>query len=172
MKRLLKTFERICVYYFASMGISLLVSILLNTPMKLLLGDKFNDLTEFFISIFPLIISLFVLFCIDGYRTKKLELKLFALSELILLVLLIVVIYFIGCAVYISGPTDYLAWHILYKVNLTLINGKVMLNQCCMVLMICSFVFLYAPLMLIAEFLGVKIRNKQFQKYKNNLHKK
>ena len=169
MKKFLKTFERVFVYYFASMGISLLVSILLNNPMKLLLGDKFNDLTEFFISRFPLMISMFVLFCIDGYRTKKFELKLFALSELVLLVLLIVVIYFIGLAVYISGPTDYLGRYILYKVNPNLINGKVMLNQYCMVLMICAYVFLYAPLILIAEYIGVKIRNKQFSKYKNNI---
>ena len=112
---------------------------------------------------------MFVLFCIDGYRTKKLELKLFALSELVLLVLLIVVIYFIGRAVYISGPTDYLGRYILYKVNPNLINGKVMLNQYCMVLMICAYVFLYAPLILIAEYIGVKIRNKQFSKYKNNI---
>ena len=160
MKKFLNTFERIFVYYFASMGISLLAIILLNIPMKFLLGDNYSDLTEFFISVFSFVISLFSLFCIDGYRTKKLELKLFALSQLVLLVLLIVVIYFIGRAVYISGPTDNLARYILYEVNPTLINGKVMLNKYCLVLMICAYVFLYAPLMLIAEYIGVKIRKK------------
>ena len=171
MKNFLKSFERLFVYYFASMGISLLAIILLNIPMKFLLGDNYSDLTEFFISALSLVISLFILFYRDGFQNKKFDLKLFLFSELMLLVLLIVVIHFIGRAVYISGPTDCLARYILYKVNPTLINGKVMLNQYYMVLMICAYVFLYAPLILIAEYIGVKIRNKQFSKYKNNTKK-
>lgn len=171
MKSLLKTFERIFVYYFASMGLSLLAIFILNIPMKLLLGDNYSDLTDFFISVLSFIVSLFVLLCIDGYRAKKFELKLFIFSELTLLVLLIIVICFIGRAVYISGPTDSLARYILYKVNPGLINGNVMLNRYCMVLMICAYVILYAPVMLIAEYIGVKIRNKQFAKDKNNTQK-
>ena len=171
MKNFLKTFERLFVYYFASMGISLLAIILLDIPMKFLLGDNFSDLTEFFISALSLVISLFILFYRDGFQNKKFDLKLFLFSELMLLVLLIVVIHFIGRAVYISGPTDYLARYILYKVNPTLINGKVMLNKYCLVLMICAYVFLYAPLIVIAEYVGAKIRNKQFSKYKNHTKK-
>ena len=159
MKKFLKTFERIFVYYFASMGISLLASILLDIPMKFLLGDNYTDLTEFFISELSFVISLFVLFFMDGFHHKKIQLKAFMLSELILLILLIVVICLIGRAVYISGPTDHLARYILYQVNPYLINGKVMLNRYCMVLMICAYVALYAPLMLIAEYIGAKIRN-------------
>ncbi len=156
MKSFLKTFERIFVYYFASMGASVLIGVLFNVPMKLLLGNKFNDFTSFIVGIISLLISMFVLFFIDGYRTKKFELKRILLSELILLSLLTVVVYFIGRAIYISGPTDYLAWHILKKVNPTLINGKAMLNKYCLVLMISAYVVLYAPLMLIAEYLGYK----------------
>ena len=167
----MKTFERVFVYYFASMGASVLIGVLLNVPLKLLLGNKFNDLTNFFVSIFSLLISMFVLFYIDGYRTKKFELKRILLSELILLALLIIVIYFIGRAIYISGPTDYLARHILDKVNPTLINGKVMLNKYCMILMICFYIFLYAPLMLIAEYLGYKGKLSNIRKMVNTARK-
>lgn len=164
MKNFLKTFERVFVYYFASMGASVLIGVLLNVPMKLLLGNKFDDFASFLIGIISLLISMFVLFFIDGYRTKRFELKRFLISELMLLSLLIVVIYFIGRAIYISGPTDYLAWHILKKVNPTLINGKAILNKYCLVLMISAYVVLYAPLMLIAEFLGCKSKVNNIKK--------
>jgi hypothetical protein len=168
MKNLLKTFERVFVYYFAAMGLSLLISVLLNIPIKILMGDKFSSLTSFYISILPLILSLFVLFCVDGYKTKQFEFKLFLFSEIILLILLAVVVYFIGRAVYISGPTDYLARHIIYKVNHTVINGKALLNNYCMGLMIFAYLLLYSPLMLIAEYTGTRIRDKSFAKYKRN----
>jgi len=167
MKSFLKTFERVFVYYFASMGASVLIGVLLNVPMKLFLGNKFNDFTSFIVGIISLLISMFVLFYIDGYRTKKFELKRFLISELILLSLLIVVIYIIGRAIYISGPTDYLAWHILDKVNPTLINGKAMLNKYCLVLMISAYVVLYAPLILIAEYLGCKSKLNNIKKMVN-----
>ena len=132
--------------------------------MKLLLGQNFNNLTSFFIGMTSLMIALLLLFYKDGFRHKKFQLKLFLLSELTLLLLLIIVIYFIGRAVYISGPTDYLARYILYLTNPSMINGKIMLNQYCMILMICAYVFLYAPIILIAEYMGVKRSHNQFKK--------
>ncbi len=135
MKNFLKTFERLFVYYLASMGIALLFGVLCNIPFKLLLDNNF----------------------------KVFKLKTFLFSELLLLILLIVVIYIIGRAVYILGPTDYLAHYILHLANPSMINGKIMLNQYCMILMFCAYVFLYAPI-IIAEYIGVKKNNNQFKK--------
>ena len=156
MKIFLKTFERLFVYYFSSMGIALLFEVLLNLPLKFLLGKNFNNLTSFFIGMTSLMIALLLLFYKDGFRHKKFQLTL--------LLLLIIVIYFIGRAVYISGPTDYLARYILYLTNPSMINGKIMLNQYCMILMICAYAFLYAPIILIAEYIGVKRSHNQFKK--------
>ena len=134
----------------------------------MILKDKLfrSDLINFIIGFTSVVISMFVLGLIDGYKSKKIELKLFLLSSFIFLIVLISVISIIGHAIYISGPTDYLASYI-HDVNASLINGKVMFNKYCIVFMIGAYIFLYAPIILIAENLGVKIRKKQFINYKD-----
>ena len=70
MKRFLKVFERLFACYIESMGISLLVCILLNVPMKFIVKN-YSDLINFIIGFTSVVISMFVLGLIDGYKSKK-----------------------------------------------------------------------------------------------------
>ena len=80
-----------------------------------------------------------------------------------LLELLICVTLVIGRAIYISGPTDYLAYCILHKVNPYLINRKVMHNRLCLWLMVGAFVFVYTPLMVLGKCLGFRKKQSAFK---------
>ena len=159
MKRVLKTFERLFVIYFSSMLVSVLIGVLLNIPLKLIIKN-YNELTSFIVGIISAIITMAILSFIDGSRVKKYEFKYLILSSAILLVLLIIITSIIGRAVYISGPTNYLAHYIVDMVEKSLISEKILLNRCCLVLMIIAYIFLYTPIILIAEYLGVKKRIK------------
>ena len=164
MKKFFKIFDCIFAYYFISMGISLLVGILLNFPIKMVFC-AYTDLTAFFVGFVCVCISLFILWYRDGYHSTNLEIKPLLLSAGILLALLIVITLLIGRAIYISGPTDYLAYYILHKANPHLINGKVMHNRLCLWLMTGAFVFVYMPLMVLGKYLGFKRKRSVFNSW-------
>ena len=164
MKKYLKNFERIFVNYFASMGISLLFVIITNIPLKLVMGESYNELTDFLLSEISLIIAIFVLFFIDGYRARKIEVKPFIIGQLMQLILVLVFTLFIGPAIYVSGPTNILAREIAFCYDLDPMHTKIMYNRYSLFLAIVTFIIIYAPIMILAERLGVKKISKMFQK--------
>ena len=164
MKKYLKNFERIFVNYFASMGISLLFTVITNIPLKLVMGESYNELTYFLLSEISLIIAIFVLFFIDGYRARKIEVKPFIIGQLMQLILVFVFTLFIGPAIYVSGPTNILAREIAFCYDLAPMATKIMYNRYSLFLAIVTFIIIYAPIMILAERLGVKKRSKMFQK--------
>lgn len=169
MKRFFKTLEGLFVIYFSSMGLSLLASVLLNIPLKFLIKD-YNSLTEFFVGIVGLILAMFTLSFFYGYKTNKFEIMPIVFAAAVFLILLTIVICLIGRAVYISGPTNYLARYIVDNVTSTVTNENVLLNQHCLVFMICAYIFLYIPTIIIAQFAGFSVKKQQLKKlnaYKN-----
>lgn len=160
MKPFFKTFERVFVYYFASVGISLLTNILLGFPLKFILKNH-TGLMSFIVGTLSMLVSLFILFYRDGYKTKRLELRYFLTSLAVILLILVAVLLIIGHAVYIAGPTEFLDEYFPAILIQSPINSKIALNLGSVALMITTFLLLYAPTILLAEKIGVK-----------NIHKK
>ena len=164
MKKYLKNFERIFVNYFASMGISLLFVIITNIPLKLVMSESYNESTYFLVSEISLIIAIFILFFIDGYRARKIDVKPFIIGQIMQLILVSVFTLFIGPAIYVSGPTNILAREIAFCYDLAPMATKIIYNRYSLLLAIVTFIIIYAPIMILAERLGVKKRSKMFQK--------
>ncbi|MBQ9861630.1 MAG: hypothetical protein IJO75_05155 [Clostridia bacterium] len=165
MKKFFKSIDQVFAYYFISMGISLLVGILLDFPIKMLFHSK-GVLTEFIIGIISACASLFVLCYRAGYHSTKLELKPFIRSVGLFLVLLIVItclVGLIGPAIYISGPTNTLAHYIVDQAGLYLMDRKVALYCYCPLFMTIAYVFLYAPFMILGKHLGFKRKQSVFK---------
>ena len=158
MKLFLKTFERTFVYYFASVGISLLANILLSIPLIFIIKSNMS-LVSFIVGTLSMLLSLFILFYRDGYKVKKLELKYFLPSLAVILLLLISVLFVIGHAVYIAGPTEFLDEYFPKMLIQSPINPKVAVDLTSAALMISAFLLLYTPTILLAEKIGVKKTN-------------
>ena len=161
MKKGFKKFGQVFALYFSSMLISLFASIILNIPLKFLITN-YNNLTNFIISFLCLYVALFALFFNDGYSNKKFEIKPLFIALGLLLCFVVLVSFIIGHAVYISGPTVYLADYILHLKEPMKIFDPIIVNRCCLYLMLLAFIFIYAPMMLIANYLGVKFKNRKF----------
>ena len=160
MKPFFKTFERTFVYYFASVGISLLANILLSIPLKFIIKSNMS-LASFIVGTLSMLLSLFILFYRDGFKTKKLELKYFLPSLAVILLLLVAILLLIGHAVYIAGPTEFLDEYFPKMLIQSPINLKVVVNLTSAALMIVAFLLLYTPTILISEKFGIKKRNKK-----------
>lgn len=159
MKPFLKTFERMFVYYFASVGISLLANIALSLPLRFIFQNHIS-LTSFIVGMLSMLVSLFILFYRDGHKTKRLELRYFLPSLAIVLLILVAVLLIIGHAVYIAGPTDFLDEYFPAILIQSPINPKVAVNLSTAALMILAFLLLYTPTIILAEHFGVKKANK------------
>lgn len=160
MKNFLKTLERVFAYYFASVGLSLLASVLLNIPLKFFIKN-YNNAVNFAIHALLMLVLLFIFFYRDGFRAKKLELKYFLPSLVVILLLLVTILFIIGHAVYIAGPTEFLDEYFPKMLLQSPINPKVAVNLISTALMISAFFLLYTPTILLAEALGIKKRNKK-----------
>ncbi len=160
MKNFLKTFERVFVYYFASVGISLLANLLLNIPLKFIF-ENYSSLISFIVGIISMLISLFVLFYIDGHKSKKFDFRYFLPSLALILLLLVAALFIIGHAVYIAGPTEFLDEYFPKTLIKSPINPKVTVNLCSALIMGMAFFILYTPTILLAETLGIKKRNNR-----------
>lgn len=158
MKPFFKTLERVFVYYFASVGISLLANILLSIPLKFIIKSNMS-LVSFIVGTLSMLLSLFILFYRYGYKVKKLELKYFLLSLALILLLLVAVLFIIGHAVYIAGPTEFLDEYFSKTLIQSPINPKVAVDLTSAALMISAFLLLYTPTILLAEKIGVKKTN-------------
>lgn len=159
MKPFLKTFERVFVYYFASVGISLLANIALSLPLRFIFQNHIS-LTSFIVGMLSMLVSLFILFYRDGHKTKQLELRYFLPSLAIVLLILVAVLLIIGHAVYIAGPTEFLDEYFPAILIQSPINPKVAVNLSSVALMILAFLLLYTPTIILAEHFGVKKANK------------
>ena len=161
MKTVFKKFGQVLIFYFASMLISLFASIVLNIPLKFLITN-YNNLTNFIVGVLSLCIALFSIFFYEGYKTKKFVLKSLLISLGLLLCFVVIISTLIGHAVYISGPTVYLADYIIRVKAPAHALDLLVLYRYSLIFMLLAFIFIYAPIMLIANYLGVKFKNRKF----------
>ncbi len=166
MKKFFKTFERILLYYFAAMGVSLCATIVFDVPIKFVLNGADLHLALFIIGSFASIATMLLLSYFEGRRSGNLEPKYFCSALAALLAILIIVIAILGHVIYISGPTDHLARFVLYKTNPGLTNGKSMLNLYSLWFMVGAYLLLYSPTMLVGRLWGNKNRQKFFSRLK------
>ena len=159
MKKIVKTLERVFVYYFASVGMSLLANIVLSIPLKFIIKSN-PSLASFIVGILSMLVSLFILFYRDGYKTKKLQLKYLLPSLALILLLLVAALFIIGHAVYIAGPTELLDEYFPKMLIQSPLNPKIAVNLNSAALMISAFLLLYTPTILLAEHFGTIKRNK------------
>lgn len=158
-------------YYFVDFFMSVLVGfglvLLLNIPMKFI--RTFNiELGEFIIHFLGMCIALYVRCYRRGYSTNKYT-HTFQIKKVILFVALVFVAQVLlvlilgvkngGHAVYIAGPSRHLAGYVLplCKTNLPQNAIFVRLNW---LFMIGLDVLVYAPIMIIGEYLGTKASAK------------
>ncbi len=163
MKNFLKHFETHFVIFFAALAFGLLVSVLCNIPLKFMEGINVN-IGNFVTGIIATISTLFILSFKEGYHFKEFKIKIIILSILTLFILQFILVAIFGHAVYISGPTVFLARYVLAVVNPELINGKEMLENYRLLFMLLADFVVYLPIILFGEFLGAKKHKKDFSK--------
>ena len=133
----------------------MLANIVLSIPLKFIIKGN-PSLASFIVGILSMLVSLFILFYRDGYKTKKLELKYFLPSLAVILLLLVAALLIIGHAIYIAGPTELLDEYFPKMLIQSPLNPKVAVNLNSAALMIFAFLLLYTPTILLAEKIGVK----------------
>lgn len=161
MKNFKKFFIGIFIGYFTSMGISVLGAFFYSIPINYYFDSK-NNLAYFIINFTVVLISMFVFFYIEGYKLKIFDFKALMISLVVFLALLIIVVYIIGRAVYVSGPTDYLVHYVLLDLKPDFLVNKKIYNLHCLVAMVISYIFFYAPIMVTALYLGNKKYKKEY----------
>ena len=152
------------------MIITQIIAIILNIPLKFIIPN-FNNLTNFIIDLLGLSTALFVIFFNDGYSDKKFELKPLLIALGLLLCFVTLVSTIIGHAVYISGPTIYLADYIISVKAPAHALDLLILYRYSLIFMLLAFIFIYTPIMLIANYLGVRFKKRKFTYTKNKSQK-
>ncbi len=161
------------IYFYSIIG-GLLFSLIVNYPIRLIFTEL-NDVGTLVGGISDLIGSLgfmFVLGFKSGYKRRILDLKKIILSLLIVLGVVVAFGVIVGNAVYVTGPTDFLATYFFEKTNPDLYHSKEALRYATdwrysMLFSITAFVLIYSPLIIFAQCLGVKKHIKDFDKLKN-----
>ena len=161
MKNFKKYFLSLFIGYFASMGISVLGGFFYSLPISFYFNSNIN-LAYFIINFIVVLISMFIFFYIEGYKLKIFDFKPLIISLVSFLGLLIIILLIIGRAVYVSGPTDYLVRYVLLDLEPDFLVNKKIHNLHCLIAMIISYIFFYAPIMVTAMYLGNRKYKKEF----------
>lgn len=161
MKEILKTFERIGVYYVFSIIIGFIFSLILDIPVKFLLRGSSDVATLITDSVTTLTVMIFVFFS-DGYHYKKFEPKKIIISLCIVLVLMELFTASVSAASFITGPTTWIT-NIIFSTDFA--KQSIATYLCNMLFLALAFVFVYSPIILLFEYLGVKSRKKDSEEF-------
>ena len=170
----LKAFAAECslyfVNFFGALCIGLLCSILFDIPMKFIRVIDY-DLGHFITHFTVMCITLYLRSYRKGYHTntrtytfslRKTALSIFVIFSIQILLVLILGVNKGGHAVYVAGPSRWLANYILTLANVTGTNQYTMYCHYNWVFMLLADVCIYLPIMLAGEYLGAK-RNVKSQ---------
>ena len=163
VRELLWQYESCAIILISSYGMGLLISVLLSIPFGLVIGHS-SDLANFFSGIIATVVTIFILSCRDGYHTHKFKFSKLLLSVILAFLTQCLLVFIIGHAVWFSGPTVYLASYLLDTTKSSVINLKETLEIYRWILMLIAFVFVYAPLMFLGEYVGTKKHQRDFNK--------
>lgn len=160
LKAFLKNFSYYLVNFFMSVIIGLGVSILLDLPMKFTRVINM-DLGAFIVHFLGMCIALYVRSYRHGYlqntRTYSFAFKKTLLYVGIVFAVQIALTLIIGGhAVYISGPTVWLASYVLPAADRTFADGRAMIAGYDWLFLLLADVFIYAPIMILGEYRGAK----------------
>lgn len=156
----LKGFGNYFVDFFMSVIIGLGIVILLNIPMKFIRTINM-DLGGFIVHFLSMCIVLYIRSYRRGYlqntKTYTFEPKKAVLFVGIVFAIQIALTFIIGGhGVYISGPTFWLVSYILPTADRAIADGSSMIACYDWLLMILADVLVYAPIMILGEYIGAK----------------
>ena len=157
IKGFAKKFAPYFVNYFAGIGMSVLLILVLNVPMKLL--KLSTPVTYFLVGALGTVITMYVFCFRKGYnsnsRTYKYRHKEALMYIACAFAMQIVLTLLIGPAVYIAGPTVWMDEYIGKIINTTPLVSN-------WILMLLADILLYMPAMLYGEYCGAKEHLKDF----------
>lgn len=164
LKEKIKEFSYYPVDFFMSVLIGLGISILLDLPIKF--ARNINpDLGHFIVHFLGMCIALYIRCYRRGYSANRYTYS-FQLKKIILYIGLVFVVQILlvlilgvkngGHAVYVAGPSRWLAIYTLalcHSANIYEYTIFIRLNWLFMILL---DILIYAPIMIIGEYLGIK----------------
>ncbi len=164
IKEFLKHFAPYWVNFFAAMGIGLVVVCALTIPMRFLKIID-DDLWEFIVHLAVMCGILHGRSYRQGYHqntytyTFSLNQTLIYVAGIFVVQILLVLIFGVrngGHAVYIAGPSRWLSSYLLTCIKPSAADQYAMYCQLNWSLMLLIDIFVYAPIMVISEYLGAK----------------
>ncbi len=169
-KTLLKDFGYYLVDFFMSILIGLGAVIIINIPMKFLRLINI-DLCSFIVGILCMCITLYMRSYSRSYnantRTYTFQLKrALKCIAMTIVVQILVILLISGHAVYVSGPTVWLTLFILPDAFRTSLDGRMMIAGYDWMFMLSADILIYAPIMIIGEYLGDKQNKKEIAESK------
>jgi len=169
-KALLKDFGYYLVDFFISVLIGLGVAIVLNVPMKFLKLSNI-DLCSFIVSILSMCIALYIRSYSRSYNanTRTYTFRLKRALQCIAMtyaVQIAVILLISGHAVYVSGPTCWLSLFILPDSYVTTPKGQLIIAGYDWMFMLLADLLIYAPIMVLGEYLGDKQNKKEIEEEK------
>lgn len=170
LKSLMKESSYYIIDFFMSVLIGLGVTILLNIPMKFLKIINI-DLGGFIIHILSMCIALYKRSYSRSYnantRTYTFHFKKALLYIGMAFAAQILLTIIIGShAVYISGPTVFLSSFVFPGFDRTMAEGRLMIAGYDWLFMILADILIYAPIMILGEYLGDKQNKKELAETK------
>ena len=160
---LFRRFVPYFINFYAGIGMGLLVTCALIIPIRFL---KIIDdgLGSFITGIIPMLIMLYTRSWQKGYHansaTYTFDFQKVCLSVVMTFGVQILLALLLAPTVYISGPP---AWLSDYFTSPMLTEGEYGIALHDWLLMLAADVFLYAPVMVIGEYLGAKKHNNDFK---------
>lgn len=168
MKKHLKKFSYYLVDFFMSVIIGLGIAILLDVPMKFIRVIN-TDLGAFIVHFLCMCIVLYIRSFQRGYHTNqstyifKFKNALLFVAMVFLFQVLLVLFFGVkngGHAVYIAGPSRWLASYVMTVINPSKNIQYAIYCQLNWSFMLLIDIFIYAPIMILGEYLGDK-QNRQ-----------
>ena len=171
LKSILKEFSHYFIDFFMAVLIGLGVSILFDIPMKFIKTINI-DLGHFIAGFVGMCIALYVRSYRRGYDanlyTYSFQIKkvlLYVGMTFVAQILLTIIIG--GHALYISGPTVSLSSFVFPAADRATVEGRFMLASYDWLFMILADILIYAPIIILGEYLGYKQNRKGSAESKN-----
>jgi len=165
LKAYFTEFSYYLVDFFMAVIVGLGVVILLDMPMKFIRVINL-DLAAFITHLLCMCIVLYIRSYRRGYHTNT-KTYTFVWKKAVLFVIIVFAIQIAltviigGHAVYISGPTSWLTSYILPAADRATSEGRAMIASYDWLFMILADILIYAPIMILGEYIGDKQNRKE-----------
>jgi len=170
-KILLKDFGCYLVDFFMAVLIGLGITVVLNLPMKFIKAINI-DLGSFTVQFLSMCYVLYARSFTRSYnantRTYNFQLKkALQCIAMTFAVQILLVIIIGGHAVYVSGPTVWLSSYLFPELDRATREGRLLIAGYDWMFMLLADVLIFAPIMILGEYLGDKQNKKEIAESKN-----